>query len=58
MAKKFAEQNAEWRGLTETEVRAKLDARFPDRVPDEKRAVIADTVVAKMRAKGKLRSEP
>ncbi len=49
----------EWptEGLTESEVRDKLNSRLPDRVPDEKRAAVADAVVSKMRAKGVLRVE-
>ena len=60
VAKRIAAKKAEWHGLTEDEVRAKLDDRLGQRVPDEKRAVIADTVVAKMRARGVLSedSEP
>ncbi len=47
-------KKAEWEGLTELHVRDKLDARMPDRVPDRKRAVVADKVVAAMRSRGKL----
>ncbi len=47
-------KKAEWEGLSESQVRDKLDARMPDRVPDEKRAVVADKVVAAMRSRGKL----
>ena len=44
----------EWQGLTESEVREKLEERIPSRVPDDKRAAVADRVVAKMRDKGAL----
>lgn len=47
-------KKAEWEGLTEAQVRGKLDERLPDRVPDDKRAMVADKVVAKMRSRGKL----
>jgi hypothetical protein len=47
-------KKAEWEGLSESQVRDKLDAHLPDRVPDEKRAEVADKVVAKMRSRGKL----
>jgi len=47
-------KKTEWEGLTESQVRDKLDSRIPDRVPDEKRAAVADKVVAKMRSRGKL----
>ena len=57
VVKKIAAQKAEWEGLSEAEMRAKLDARLPDKVPAEKRTEIADQVVAKMREAGKLRDE-
>jgi len=47
-------KKAEWEGLSESQVRDKLDAHLPDRVPDKKRAEVADKVVAKMRSRGKL----
>ncbi len=50
-------KKAEWEGLTESQVRDKLDAHMPDRVPDEKRAAVADKVVATMRSRGKLVEE-
>jgi hypothetical protein len=45
---------SEWHGLTESEVRSKLDAKLPGRIPDEKRSEISDKVVAKMRDRGVL----
>ncbi len=56
-AKLVAAKKSEWRGLTEPEVRDKLDSRLPDRVSDEKRAAVADKVVSKMRERGVLREE-
>ena len=50
-------RKAEWEGLTEAEVRAKLDTRLPERMPAEKREVVADRVVAKMRTRGALSEE-
>ncbi len=47
-------KRAEWEGLTELQVRGKLDSRIPDRVPEDKRTAVADKVVAKMRSHGKL----
>jgi hypothetical protein len=47
-------KKTEWEGLTESQVRDKLDTRLPDRIPDDKRAAVADKVVAKMRSRGKL----
>jgi hypothetical protein len=40
--------------MAESDVRAKLDARLPDKVPTDKRAEIADKIVDKMREKGVL----
>ncbi|MEE9581313.1 MAG: hypothetical protein V3W36_00070 [Acidimicrobiia bacterium] len=53
-ARLVGSKKAEWEGLTEAQVRGKLDERLPDRVPDEKRAMVADKVVEKMRSRGKL----
>ena len=55
VAKIVTAKKAEWQGLTEPEVREKLDSRLPDRMPDEKRAAVADKVVSKMRQRGVLR---
>jgi len=57
VAKLVSGKKSEWRGLTESEVRQKLDSRLPDRVPDQKRAAVADKVVSKMRTQGLLREE-
>ena len=56
-AKLVSAKKSEWQGLTESEVRQKLDSRLPDRVPEQKRAAVADKVVSKMRTKGLLRDE-
>lgn len=46
----------EWSGLTEPEVRARLDAKLAGRVDDEaKRREISDKLIAGMRDKGLLR---
>ena len=57
-AKLMAAQKAEWQGLSEAEVRERMEQRMPARVPEEKRADVADKVVAKMRERGMLREEP
>lgn len=57
VAKLVTAKKAKWRDLTESDVREKLDSRLAGRVPDEKRAVIADKVVSKMRERGVLRAE-
>ena len=53
-ARLVGSKKAEWEGLTEAQVRGKLDERLPDRVPEDKRAKVADKVVATMRSRGKL----
>ncbi|MBT8214106.1 MAG: hypothetical protein KJP12_02700 [Acidimicrobiia bacterium] len=57
-AKAVAAKKAEWAGMPESAVRAKLDARIPEQVPAEQRTVIADKVVAKMRQRGIIGEEP
>ncbi len=57
VAKLVAAKKADWQGLTEAQVREKLDSRLPGRMPDEKRAGVADKVVSKMRERGVLREQ-
>ena len=57
VAKLVTAKKAEWQGLTESQVREKLDSRLPGRMPDEKRAGVTDKVVSKMRERGVLREE-
>lgn len=57
VAKLVGAKKAQWEGLTEAEVRAKLDARLPHRMPPEKQAQVADRIVEKLRYRGVLREE-
>ena len=57
-AKLMATKKAEWQDLSESEARQKVEERLPSRVPEEKRAAVADKVVTKMRERGVLREEP
>ena len=57
VAKLAGAKKAEWQGLTETEVRAKLDSKLPNRMSAEKQEIVADKVVAKMRSRGALAEE-
>lgn len=50
--KSKSERASEWHGLSEDEVRSKLDAKLPHKIPAEKRAAISDKIVTKMRDKG------
>jgi hypothetical protein len=53
-AKLVTAKKGEWQGLSETEVREKLEARMPDRVPEDKRVAVAEKVVATMQTRGLL----
>lgn len=53
-AKVATAKKAEWQGLTETQVRDKLESKLPAKVPQDKRAEIADKVVHNMRDRGML----
>jgi len=57
LAKLAATQKAKWQGLTESEMRDKLDSRLPKWIPGEKRAEIADEVVSGMREQGMIGDE-
>ena len=57
-SKVIAGKVSDWQGLTESEVRQKVETRIPSRVPEEKRAAVADRVVTKMRDRGVLSEEP
>ena len=57
VAKLVAARKSEWTGLTETQVREKLDAKLPDRMPDEKRTEVAEKVVSKMQERGLILEE-
>ena len=57
VAKLMTAKKAEWQGLSEDQVRAKVEQRMPTRVPEEKRAEVADKVVTKMRDRGMLAEE-
>ena len=56
--KAVAKQRAQWEGLTESEVRSRLDSKLAGKVPPEKAQMIGDTVVGQMRARGVLADEP
>ena len=45
-------RESEWGGLTESEARAKIDAKLPGRIPEEKRTLISDKLVTKMGDQG------
>ena len=57
LVKLVAAQKAKWEGLTESELRDKLDSRLPKWIPGEKRAEIADEVVSGMRERDVLGDE-
>lgn len=54
VAKMIGDKKNQWTGLSESEVRHKVEARLPDRVADEKRTAVVDKVVATMKSRGLL----
>lgn len=53
-AKLVGRKKAEWDGLTEDEVRAKIAEYAPDRVPEDKLEKMIDKVISTMRSRGYL----
>lgn len=51
-------KRAEWQGLTEPQVREKMDARLPQEMPEDKRQMVIDKVVSGLRDRGMLGEEP
>jgi hypothetical protein len=52
VVKKRSANRTSWQGLSEDEARQRLNDRFPDRMPEDKREVVTDKIVSKMRDKG------
>jgi hypothetical protein len=52
IAKKSSSRREEWHGLTESQVRDKLSERLPNRIPEERREVVTDKIVGRMRDRG------
>jgi len=50
--KKCSQQRDQWHGLSENDVREKLDHRLPSRMPDDRRAAMTDKIVGRMRDRG------
>jgi hypothetical protein len=50
--KKLTAGKDDWTNLTEDEARQRLNDRFPDRMPEEKKDVVTEKIVSKMRDKG------
>ncbi|NIR35587.1 MAG: hypothetical protein GWN79_04195 [Actinobacteria bacterium] len=50
-------QRREWTGLSEAEAREKLDQKLPHRIPEERRSVMADKIVDRMRERGVIVAE-
>ena len=51
-------QKQQWQGLTETEARAKLDAKMPAQMPDEKRGEVTEKIIGAMKDKGVIAPDP
>ena len=52
-----ASKKAEWTGLTEAQVRAKMASRLPSEMPDDRREKVIDRVGAGLRDRGMLSEE-
>jgi len=52
VAKKRSAEQSSWQGLTEDQAREKLNDKLPGKMPEEKREMVADKIVSKMRDKG------
>ena len=57
VAKLAHAKKAEWHGLTESQVRVKLNTKLGDRLPEDKKSKVEDAIVNKMRARGALRDQ-
>ena len=55
--KVISAKKEEWSGLSEDEVRGKLNDKLASKVPEDKLEKIGDKVVSAMRDKGRLRDE-
>lgn len=54
IAKRTTIDREQWEGLTEDDLRNRLDERLPHQIPDDKRQMITDRIVEKMRDRGAL----
>ena len=54
IAQKMKLDREQWQGLTEDELRNRLEQRFPSAMPEEKREAVTNKVVDKMRGRGML----
>lgn len=52
VAKKQSARRDEWHGMTEEQARERLSERLPNKMPDDKKAMVTDKIVTKMRDKG------
>lgn len=52
VAKTIEAKKSEWQGLSESDLRDKLNDKMKDRVPEDKREEVADKIVTTMRDKG------
>ena len=52
VAKKQSARREEWHGMTEEQARERLGERLPNKMPDEKKAMVTDKIVTRMRDKG------
>jgi hypothetical protein len=53
----MAERKKDFYGLTESEARAKFEAKLGPRIGEEKAAAVADQVIPRLKEKGVIRSD-
>lgn len=54
LARKAMADRQEWEGLSEDELRSRIDERLPNQISGDKREQIAETIVTKMKDRGAL----
>ena len=56
LSKRSTLDRSQWEGLSEEDVRSRLDERLPHQIPEDKRQMITDKIVDKMKDRGALGS--
>ena len=58
ISRKAQVDREQWEGLSEDDVRDRLNQKLPGQIPVEKRQMIADTIVTKMKDRGAIVDDP
>ena len=54
LVRKLTASRKDWTNMTEEEARQQIHDRFPNRMPEERKEVVTDKIVSKMKEKGAL----